>query len=226
MKTVVTSYFGSKLYGTNTASSDTDYYRIIVPSAQEIIFGSDTIQTCSSNSGKNTSVDEDLTVMSLKKYVEQCMIGELNAISLLYAPEQSLIDTSLEWSYLQAHRDKFITTRMKFFGFIYGNSKQIHKKEDYKQASNVLRAIEQVNQLFTVGFITYPIKNADLIKAIKNQEITYSDVLKLIDDELTRMEEVKYKNIQKWPEEVCQYDKNFFHDFIYEVYKESLYRTL
>lgn len=226
MKTIVTSYFGSKLYGTDTATPDTGYYRIIIPSAQEIIFGNDTIQTCSSNSGKNNSVDEDLTIITLKKYIEQCMIGELNAISLLYAPEQSLIDTSLEWSYLQAHRDKFITTRMKLFGFIYSGAKQIYKKEVFKRASNILRAIEQVNQLFTVGFITYPIKNANLIKAIKNEEIQYQEVLKLIDDKLKSMEEVKAKNIQNWPEEVCQYNKNFFHDFIYEVYKESIYRTL
>ena len=226
MKTVVTSYFGSKLYGTDTASSDTDYYRIIVPSAQEIIFGRDEIQSSSTNPGKNTSTDEDLTVISLKKFVEQCMVGELNAISLLYAPQRSLIDGSVEWSYLQAHKHKFITTRMKLFGFIYGNAKQIHKKEDFKLASNVLRAIEQVNQLFTVGFITYPIKNASTIKAIKNKEIPYPEVLKLINGELKRMEEVKAKNIQKWPEEVYQYEKNFFHEFIYEVYKEAMYRTL
>lgn len=226
MKTIVTSYFGSKLYGTDTPASDTDYYRIIVPSAQEIIFGRDEIQTSSTNPGKNTSVDEDLTVMSLKKFVEQCMVGELNAISLLYAPERSLIDTSLEWSYLQAHKHKFITTRMKLFGFINGNLKQIHKKEDFKQASNILRTIEQVNQLFTVGFITYPIKNARVIKAIKNKEIPYPEVLKLIDDALKEMEEIKAKNTQNWPEEISDYDRTFFHNFIYETYKESLYRTL
>lgn len=226
MKTIVTSYFGSKLYGTDTPSSDTDYYRIIVPSAQEIIFGTDDIKTISSNPGKNTSVDEDLTIMSLKKYVEQCMVGELNAISLLYAPERALIDRSVEWAYLQAHKHKFITTRMKLFGFINGNLKQICKKEDYKQASNVLRTIEQVKQLFTDGFITYPIKNSVIIKQIKNGEMPYDTVLSLIKAELKEMEEIKTKNIRNWPEVMSQSDKEFFNIFIYETYKESLYRTL
>lgn len=226
MKTIVTSYFGSKLYGTNTPQSDTDYYRIIVPSAQEIIFGDDSIQTSSTNLGKNTSADEDLTIMSVKKYIEQCMVGELNAISLLYAPQSSLLNDSPEWSYLQAHRYRFITTRMKMFGFIYGNIKQLNKKEDFKLASNVLRVIEQAKQLFTDGFITYPINNAETIISIKSKELEYSKVLKLIETSLQGLERVKTDNKQKWPEEISEYNKQFFNSFIYDVYKESLYRTL
>jgi predicted nucleotidyltransferase len=79
---------GSKLYGTNLPSSDTDYRGIFIPSLKDIIVGNyldhwtgDT----SDRTKKNTADDIDITLWSIQKFVKLLSVGDTNAFDTLFA---------------------------------------------------------------------------------------------------------------------------------------------
>jgi len=79
---------GSKLYGTNLPSSDTDYKEVYIPSPREILLGQTSVAAQSSTGsakGKNTAEDEDVTRISLQKFLKLCANGDVGCIETLFA---------------------------------------------------------------------------------------------------------------------------------------------
>lgn len=79
---------GSKLYGTNLPTSDTDYKEVYIPSPREILLGQTSKagqSSTGSSKGKNTAEDEDVTRMSLQKFLQLCANGDVGCIETLFA---------------------------------------------------------------------------------------------------------------------------------------------
>lgn len=79
---------GSKLYGTNLPTSDTDYKEVYIPSPREILLGRTSVAAQSSTGsvkGKNTAEDEDVTRTSLQKFLSLCANGDVGCIETLFA---------------------------------------------------------------------------------------------------------------------------------------------
>lgn len=79
---------GSKLYGTDLPTSDNDYKEIYIPSPREILLGRTSLasQTTTGNDkGRNTADDEDLTRMSVQKFLFIAAKGDVGAIETLFS---------------------------------------------------------------------------------------------------------------------------------------------
>jgi len=124
LKTVAKILFGSKLYGTDTPASDTDYKEIYIPDSKSLVIGN-AKNHMSNNTGtdgmKNTSEDIDHEIFSLKYFIDLAMAGETVAIDMIHAPADKVVYSDLPhvWKELQANRDKFYTTDMKsYLGYV------------------------------------------------------------------------------------------------------------
>ena len=117
---VVKMIFGSKLYGTATENSDTDYQAVFKPSLREVILNSYVpaykINTSDENE-KNTVNDVDISVTSLQKFLLHAYNGETFVLDMLHSREW--IYGSDEWEFLHNNRSKFYTKNMKsYLGYV------------------------------------------------------------------------------------------------------------
>lgn len=109
VKTILKCKFGSHLYGTNTKDSDEDYKGIALPDSRDILLG---------NIFKTKKDDLDYDIYSLHYFIKLACEGETAAIDMLHVPENMILETSDEWKFIQAYREKFYTKNMKaFFGY-------------------------------------------------------------------------------------------------------------
>lgn len=115
---VVLMKFGSHLYGTNTAASDVDYKGVFLPSREDVILQkvAPTINHSSGDEkGKNTKDDIDVELFSLHKFIELACEGQTAAIDMIHAPDNMIIETSLNWSYITANKEKFYHREVSAF---------------------------------------------------------------------------------------------------------------
>jgi hypothetical protein len=114
MKPIFKSIYGSHLYGSNIATSDTDIKGVFLPSSQEILMG-DIPSTFTQNSNKdsdrkNTVEDTDLQLFSLKKFIKDIVGGQTYALELLFSPEQFWLEKPDPiWMELVENRDKLVS---------------------------------------------------------------------------------------------------------------------
>lgn len=126
MKSIMKCLFGSKLYGTATPQSDTDYKEVFIPSAEEILLGKyqDVIsQGTGDNHSKNTSEDVDNDKYSLRKYINLLIDGDTFAMDMLHATSNPNCVVSMEnpdvWMFIYNNRSKFYTCNMKsYLGYL------------------------------------------------------------------------------------------------------------
>jgi len=113
MKLIMSTRFGSSLYGTNTESSDTDIKAVAIPSREEVLLGKipATPFRFETKKGeeKNTSDDIDCEVVGLHKFIREACEGQTYAFDMLHAPDNKKYFTSQIWKDLEANRSKFYT---------------------------------------------------------------------------------------------------------------------
>ena len=100
MEPVVEMVFGSKVYGTSTPESDTDYKGVAIPSGKYIILQQvfSSINTSTGNdSSKNTKDDVDREIYSLHYYLKLLAEGQTGAIDMSFTPKKNIIQTSPTW---------------------------------------------------------------------------------------------------------------------------------
>lgn len=121
MKVLFETLFGSHIYGTNTPNSDLDYKGIFMQEVREIIAGQkrDSEVSCSKvKKGlgiRNTKDDIDREFKELRKFIADALDGQTYAIDLLYSPSKLWTQSSPEWEFIVANRDKFLSKRVNAF---------------------------------------------------------------------------------------------------------------
>ena len=118
-KTIVRIKYGSHLYGTETAASDTDYKGVFLPTKKQIFLGS--IPKSYNNAKKkirgqkNTAGDVDLEVYSLHYFIKLACEGQTVALDMLHAPRDMILESSDTWESIIANREKFYTKNLSAF---------------------------------------------------------------------------------------------------------------
>jgi hypothetical protein len=120
MRTIFRSVFGSRLYGTNTPTSDEDFKSIFIPDARDIVLrrGKQAInrQRPKGIGEKNYAGEQEEEAFSLQKYLELLSEGQTVALDILFTPEQYIIgEPSPEWFEIVANKDKLITRQASSF---------------------------------------------------------------------------------------------------------------
>lgn len=122
MNVIVRTLFGSRLYGTATADSDTDYKGIFMPSHREVLLGripKSNHTTTNTGTAKNTAYDVEEEIYSLHYFVKLACEGQTVALDMLHAPPEATFNLhpflGKIWEELVANRKKFYTKSMKSF---------------------------------------------------------------------------------------------------------------
>jgi len=121
MDLIVKTVFGSRLYGTSTPDSDTDYLGVFMPTKEQILLNKipESVKLDSgSDKRKNTKYDTDFKVFSLHYFLKLAQKGETEALDMLHAPDGMIIERTPAWDSIVANREKFYTKKLKaFVGF-------------------------------------------------------------------------------------------------------------
>lgn len=124
-KILYLSFFGSKLYGTDTENSDTDLKGIFLPS-KDSCFMLNAVKQYTSESKKvqNTKDDIDITLYSLQYFLELLSNGETGAMDLFFSiySNKTIIHQEPELVELLKLNKPYLVTKnpAAFFGYIMG----------------------------------------------------------------------------------------------------------
>lgn len=109
------TYMGSKLHGTQTPSSDTDFKGIFIPDWKDILKPRiiDVIDEGTGNTKeKNTAEDIDKQYYALHKFFDMLAVGDMNAYEMVFAP--NLLDTNHRvWEEIVYKRDRLLSRECK-----------------------------------------------------------------------------------------------------------------
>jgi len=122
---------GSKLYGTNTPTSDTDIKGIFIPSKRSLILkkdpGSITLDTNKTNI-KNTSKDVDCTIHNIYNFFNQLKKSETGAVDILFSMWSNDTIVYANEKFLKVMKENykiFLNRNMKsFIGYALGQTKK------------------------------------------------------------------------------------------------------
>lgn len=122
MNKILTTTFGSHIYGTDTPKSDTDIKGIFIPDAQDILLckapKNVTTNTKADDSLKNTSSDVDTEYFAVHNFLNQLLQGQTFALDMIFTPQKHYLQDSDEWQEILKYRDQFIHKDIKpFFGY-------------------------------------------------------------------------------------------------------------
>lgn len=111
---------GSKLYGTDSETSDTDIKGVFLPTMKELVLCKAPrhyTSTTGSVEGRNTSEDTDESYYSLHYFLELAAKGDTNAIDILlaYTNKKAVIKDTLIWNELIENIDKILTKNVKAY---------------------------------------------------------------------------------------------------------------
>jgi len=104
---VVRVLHGSKLFGLDTPTSDTDYKGVYLPSLRDCFRGE--IAHCRNHSTspdhlRNTQYDTDFEQWSLQRFLSLIETQDISALDMLAAPESAILTTSEIWERLQQNK--------------------------------------------------------------------------------------------------------------------------
>ncbi len=116
---IVKMKFGSKLYGTDTPESDTDYKGVFLPTAKEVLLNripkSYNYMTKQNKKDKNSSEDMDIEFYSLHHFIKLACEGQTVAMDMIHAPDHMIEEKTDIWDLIVNNRKKLYTKKMKAF---------------------------------------------------------------------------------------------------------------
>ena len=116
---IVRMRFGSHVYGTNTPKSDEDFKVVFIPNVRDILLQRATKTSRNHSTGdsadKNVAGDVDVEEFSLHGYLKLLCDGQTVALDMLFVPDEHILETTFEWSWLCAERESFISRNVAPF---------------------------------------------------------------------------------------------------------------
>ncbi len=129
--TVFLQVAGSHLYGTNRPGSDRDYRGVCIPRDPSFYVGFGLNAFEQKDAG--WPEDEDKVVYDFRKALRLMADGNPNMIDLLYGPEDSHLVCLPAWDRVLAHRDKFLSKKMRhtYGGYAFAQLKRIKRHHEW-----------------------------------------------------------------------------------------------
>ena len=151
-KVVFVTQYGSKLYGTDNANSDTDYKGIFIPSQKDVLLKRDLehFTYTTNEEDKNSKEDIDIQLYSIYKWFGLLQKGETSALDLLFSffreDTQYLFDKTFK-ELIRSNYTRFYNKNLhSFIGYCVGQSKMYDVKgKRYKELEQFAAFIENLN---------------------------------------------------------------------------------
>ena len=199
---------GSKMHGTATDTSDSDYMGICIPD-KDFILGTHKFEQLEErtnpSNARNTKVDSDCTTYTLQKFVKLAADNNPNIIEVLFSPQSCFILQTTEGKELLDSKRLFISKRCyyKFMGYATAQFRKLTTKEpvglrsvlvekhgyDVKYAYHLIRLYYMGIELLRTGSLVFPTEQRKYFIQIKNGEWPLSAIID------------KALHLQKWIEE-------------------------
>lgn len=125
-KIIFKAIVGSRSYGTNIETSDTDYKGIYIQDSDEIL---------SNRYKEQIQVGPDECYYELGRFIQLAQSGNPTVLELLFSPKDCILVTSPEYELLRANADMFLTKKcqMAFAGYAFDQIKKakgLNKKNE------------------------------------------------------------------------------------------------
>jgi predicted nucleotidyltransferase len=146
-KTLVKHYAGSKSYGTNIASSDTDFRGIFLGDRKEI-----TTPFFPVTEWEDTT-EEDTKLFELNFFISLACENNPNIIETLYVDKSDIILNTPEYEYLRTNRDMFLTKKIA------------HTTSSY--AIQSLSKMKNHNKFINTEELNFPLQT-DFLRVLRN----------------------------------------------------------
>ena len=158
MNLIVKMVIGSKLYGTSTSKSDTDYVGAYMPTVRDLILKQDREvidQGTGSDTTKNTSEDTDYKIYSIQKFLHLAYQGDTGAIDMLCAPKECWLEYTPEWEFIHNNRHKFFTKKTSaFLGYARRQAKIYSQKGEKLNLFDEL--LENISVYQSLSIVSVP----------------------------------------------------------------------
>ena len=137
VRVVYLTLSGSKLYGTDSKDSDTDYKSIFIPDVNDVLLRRDTKSisfTTGEKDSKNTKDDIDFTLHNVIDFFNMLKKSETGSIDLLFSMfrgETIVFEDEVFTNLIKKNYKSFLNTNMKsFIGYALGQTKKFGIKGD------------------------------------------------------------------------------------------------
>ena len=139
MRTIFKCLYGSHLYGCSVPTSDKDYKGVFTYSLDELIRRKpDNLQW------KDTDLNEEHEMYYIQRFANLLASGQTVAYSMLFAPDDMVMETSAAWTFLRMNQDKVVSRMLKpFVGYARSQAQK------YSLKGEKLRTLED-----TIAFLT------------------------------------------------------------------------
>lgn len=191
-KILYLSFFGSKLYGTDTEKSDTDLKGIFLPSKDSCFMLNAVKQyTSESKEGQNTKDDIDITLYSVQYFLELLATGDTGAMDLFFSmySNKTIIHQEPEFVELLKINKPYLITKnpAAFFGYIMGQVSSygirgsrygdlLQLKQSIVNFKNIHLGLPVISIEEYVNSVYYKIENFKYVTLIEKPEHKYLSV--------------------------------------------------
>lgn len=180
-KVVYLTKSGSKLYGTDTPTSDTDYKGVFVPSRLSVTLKKDLpffVNDSNTSKEKNGVDDIDFTVHSIYEFFNQLVRSETGGVDLLFSMwrEDTIVFEDKEFTDLmKKNYELFLNKHMKsFIGYALGQTKKFGiKGARYDELDRFVTWLRAMNEQVVVKNAKLGDYTEDIRKHIEIEQYKY-----------------------------------------------------
>ena len=190
-KVIIKVETGSRLYGTPTELSDTDFIGVFLPTKKELLgfTRSDyrSLGKVSKNDeGKNDGDAVDYVLHSLPKFLHLALKGNPNILELFFVNEGNIVEIDSIGRKLLKLAPCLIGKHMvkPYMGWVFKETRflgRLRMQEvsvstmavTYKRYSHVVRLLHELKALLSMGKLVFPLPEAEEIKGIKEGRVSF-----------------------------------------------------
>lgn len=174
MKNLFFGYFGSKLYGTDSKSSDNDYKGLFLPDLKDCILGrapKSISESTSNSSEKSGAGDIECQKFSLQHFIYLISKGEITCIDMIHTPKSKTLLTSPEWEFIRENRSKFYTKTMRgYLGYCYSQTQKYNNRgKRLNNCNEVIGYLKSCEQEKLMGDYWEELPELDHVKFIQDE---------------------------------------------------------
>lgn len=209
---------GSHAYGTNTPTSDTDFYGFVVPPIEYIfphttgnIFGFEkNVQNFDQYQGHHLDCGDgygeyDLTIYNITRYFYLCSDGNPNMLDSLFTDNDSLVFVDDIGQIVRDNRKLFLSQKAyhTFRGMAFSHISRLKNRQregnrlelinkygfDVKDASHIVRLIMELKQILIDGDLDLK-ANSKMILGVKNGNWTKEEVISFFEQQIKLLDNI------------------------------------
>lgn len=195
-RTILLAPTGSKAYGTDIESSDTDYKGICVPPLS-FYLGMESFNEYNNTGGKNfknTKEDVDVSIIHINKFIKDAMQCVPNNIELLFMEEDKYLKMTGIGKELIENRHIFLSKQVykKFGGFALSQMKKMQAKAgrleyinafgyDVKFFMHSIRLLTSAIEILETGDFSTFRPNRELLLECRTGRYTFEEAIEMVE---------------------------------------------